>query len=129
MRLFCAASLAAAIFGCFPAVAQTPMIDCIAKFHTSTVMNGEPAPGSLAAWKDRPCKTAVYTSGIGARAPGRLTGIRFVERPQHAKASVKSGASFVILPDKGFTGQDTMVVRLMFGKDKSALIRFAITVS
>jgi hypothetical protein len=35
----------------------------------------------------------------------------------------------VILPDKGFTGQDTMVVRLMFGKDKSALIRFAITVS
>ncbi len=128
MRFFCATLLAAATLGCLPAQAEEPMISCIAQFRTTSMMN-EPAPGSLGVWKNRPCKTSIYTSGIGARAPGRLTGIRFVERPKHAKVSVKSAANFVILPDAGFTGQDTMIVKILFASGKSALIRFAITVS
>lgn len=128
MRLSFAVLSLATLASLSQARAQQPMIDCIARFHTTTMMT-EAAPGSLAAWKDRPCKVSVYMNGIGGRAPGQIKGIRFVERPRYAKVSVKSAGSFVILPDKGFTGKDSMVVRFLHPGGKSALVRFAITVS
>jgi hypothetical protein len=128
MRLIFATLSLATLVSASEASAQEPMIDCIAQFRTTT-MTTEAAPGSLRVWKDRPCKTSIHTSGIGARAPGQLKGIRFEERPRFAKVSVKSKASFVILPNKGFSGQDTMVVRILHGGGKSSLVRFAITVS
>ena len=129
MRLARTALLVAILSSAAPALAQEPMLECIARYQTTTRVQDD-FPGMLGAFKDRPCKHATYLHGVGSRAPGGgLARLEFAERPKHGKISAKSASTFVFLPDKGYTGADTMVIRYHFKGGKTASVRFAITIS
>ena len=128
MRLIATALLAT--FWITSASAQEPMLACLAKYHTSTVMN-DVAPGMLGAFKNRPCIHAVHIGGIGARAPstGGIARMEFVERPRYGKIRAENRAAFVFRPDQNFSGADSMLVRFHMKSGKTMSVRFAITVS
>ncbi len=112
-----------------PAKAQEPMLGCLARYHTTTMVQ-EDFPGSLGAYKNRPCRLTINVGGVGARAPSSgAKHIEFAERPKHGKISAKTATTFVFLPDKDFTGPDSMLVRYHMKSGKTMSIRFAITVS
>ena len=128
-RLLVAFATLSIPFGISSASAQEPMLECIARYHTTSQVK-EDFPGALAAFKNRPCKHAVNIKGIGARAPGSsLARLEFAERPKHGKISAKSASTFVFLPNREFTGSDSMLVRYHLKSGKTMSIRFAITVS
>jgi hypothetical protein len=96
---------------------------CIAHFQTSTQMR-DVAPGSLATPRDTPCRLTAYINGIanGRRAPGRARQMKILQQPQNGRAEIVDRTSFIFTPKPGFTGSDTMLVRM------TGRIRFAITV-
>ena len=93
MRLFCAASLAAAIFGCFPAMAQD-LPDCKTNYRTSSEVSEE-FPGTLAASRNTGCRhTRSFSGKARGSAPGRAAGFDVVQAPKNGKVTVdtKSGS-------------------------------------
>jgi len=128
MRLFCAASLAAVIFGCFPAVAQD-LPDCKTNYRTSSEVSEE-FPGTLAASRNTGCRhTRSFSGKARGSAPGRAAGFDVVQAPKNGKVTVESASTFIFLPKKDFAGKDSMLIRLKYMNGTSALVRFAITVS
>jgi hypothetical protein len=130
MRYFLAAAALTIPLIASSAHAQEPMLGCHAKYRTTTQVD-EDFPGMLGAFKNRPCMHTINISGIGARAPsaGGVQRIEFAERPKRGKVSAKTATTFVYLPDRDYTGSDSMVVRYHFKSGKKASVRFAITVS
>jgi hypothetical protein len=70
MRFLQPALSVAAFLIAGPALAQEPMLECIARYHTTTMVQDD-FPGSLGAFRDRPCKHGVHISGVGSRAPSK----------------------------------------------------------
>lgn len=127
MRLIAISLLATLWIG--SAAAQEPMLECIARYQTTSQI-AEDFPGSLGAFKNRPCKHAINVKGIGARAPtSGLARLEFVDRPKYGKISAKSASTFVFLPNREFTGSDSMLVRYHMKNGKTMSVRFTITVS
>ena len=98
-------------------------MSCNAHFSTSTQMR-DVAPGSLATPKNTPCRLTAYINGIanGRRAPGRARPMKILQQPQNGRAEIVDRTSFIYTPKPGFSGSDTMLVRM------TGRIRFAIDV-
>ena len=61
-------------------------------------------------------------------APGVAAGFDVVQAPKNGKVTIEDASTFLFTPKKGFSGSDTMVLRLKYRNGDSATVRFAITV-
>jgi len=128
MRCFLAAAALAIPLIASSAHAQE-MMDCQTNYRTTSQVS-ETFPGTLATKKDMACR---HTRSLGGKArgmaPGSAAGFDIVQAPKNGKVSVENESAFIFTPKKGFSGSDTMVIRLKYMNGASATVRFAITVS
>ena len=108
-------------------IAQTA---CTARYRTSSQMTGE-APGSLATRVNTPCRLNRNIGGVArGRPPGRAGGIDVLEAPRNGSVRVQGRSTLVFTPNRGFFGNDTMLVRMKYGSGSAGgLVRFAISVN
>jgi hypothetical protein len=127
-HFLCLASLAASAFAA--PVQAAEVMSCIARYNTSSQMTGE-APGSLATSKNQPCRLSRNIAGVARGLPGgRAGGMDVVQGPANGKVQVESASSFVFTPKAGFSGSDSMLIRMKYGRgNTSGLVRFAISVN
>jgi hypothetical protein len=103
--------------------------DCRAIFHTSAQMTGE-SPGSLSTAMNTPCILSRHIGGTArGRAPGKAGGIAIVQQPKNGSIRLVNRSSLIFTPNPGFTGSDTMLVRMEYAGGKGGLVRFAIIVN
>ena len=105
-------------------------VACVARYRTSSQMAGE-APGSLATRVNTPCRLNRNIGGVArGRPPGRAGGIDVVEPPRNGRVIVQGPSSLIYTPAKGFSGTDSMLVRMKYGSGSAGgLVRFAIVVN
>ena len=125
--LIASTALAAAAFTA-PAQAQET-IACLTNYRTTSQVS-ETFPGTLSTAKDTSCRHSRSMSGKArGSAPGVAAGFDVVQAPKNGKVTIEDASTFLFTPKKGFSGSDTMVLRLKYRNGDSATVRFAITVS
>ena len=111
-----------------PAQAQET-IACLTNYRTTSQVS-ETFPGTLSTAKDTSCRHSRSMSGKArGSAPGMAAGYDIVQAPKNGKVTIEDASTFLFTPKKGFSGSDTMVLRLKYQNGDSATVRFAITVS
>ena len=104
-------------------------IPCETNYRTTSQVS-ETFPGTLSTAKDTTCRHARSLSGKArGSTPGFAAGFDIVQAPKNGKVMVEDASTFLFTPKKGFTGTDTMVLRMKYRNGDSATVRFAITVS
>jgi hypothetical protein len=117
------------LFGSALTVEAQEFPACIGRTSFSSLISGA-SPGSLATTVNMPCRWSASLRGAVRGAPlGRAAGIVVLQQPRNGIARAEGRSSLVFAPTRGFSGSDSMLVRVRWVSGASALVRFAITVS
>ena len=129
MRRLLAAFAALAVPSFIASAQAQETISCLTNYRTTSQVS-ETFPGTLSTAKDTSCRHSRSMSGKArGSAPGFAAGFDIVQAPKNGKVTIEDASTFVFTPKKGFSGSDTMVLRLKYRNGDSATVRFAITVS